>query len=221
MVTHSSVLSWRIPRDWGAWWAAVYGVAQSRTQLKWLSSSSSVYMSVSVCQSVPAFFCYLVSIHYFPGGSEGKKSACSTGDLGSIPGSGRSPGEGNGNPLQHTCLENSMDRGSWQATVHGVSKSGTWLSNFTFTFHFHALEQEMATHSSVLAWRIPGTGEPGGLPSMGLHRVGHNWCDLAAAAATLNEVITVNLPLTLEIFWVYWELLVAVTIFFAMILVLM
>ena len=122
MVTHSSVLSWRIPRDWGAWWAAVYGVAQSRTQLKWLSSSSSVYMSVSVCQSVPAFFCYLVSIHYFPGGSEGKKSACSTGDLGSIPGSGRSPGEGNGNPLQHTCLENSMDRGSWQATVHGVTK---------------------------------------------------------------------------------------------------
>ena len=102
-----------------------------------------------------------------------------------------------------------------------VSKSGTWLSNFTFTFHFHALEQEMATHSSVLAWRIPGTGEPGGLPSMGLHRVGHNWCDLAAAAATLNEVITVNLPLTLEIFWVYWELLLAVTIFFAMILVLM
>ena len=63
-----------------------------------------------------------------------------------------------------------------------VAKSRTRLSNFTFTFHFHALEKEMATHSSVLSWRIPGTGEPGGLPSMGSHRVGHNWSDLAAAA---------------------------------------
>ena len=67
--------------------------------------------------------------------------------------------------------------------VHGVAKSRTWLSDFTFTFHFHALEREMATHSSVLAWRIPGMGEPGGLPSMGSHRVGHDWSDLAAAAA--------------------------------------
>ena len=66
---------------------------------------------------------------------------------------------------------------------HGVAKSWTRLSNFTFTFHYHALEKEMATHSSVLAWRIPGTGEPGGLPSMGLHRIGHNWSDLAAEAA--------------------------------------
>ena len=69
------------------------------------------------------------------------------------------------------------------AAVHGVAKSRTRLSNFTFTFYFHALEKEMATHSSVLAWRIPGTGEPGGLPSMGLHRVGHDWSNLAAAAA--------------------------------------
>ena len=65
----------------------------------------------------------------------------------------------------------------------GSRESRTWLSDFPFTFHFHALEKEMATHSSVLAWRIPGTGEPGGLPSMGSHRVGHNWSDLAAAAA--------------------------------------
>ena len=71
----------------------------------------------------------------------------------------------------------------WWAAVHGVRKNRTRLSDFTFTFHFHALEKEMATHSSVLAWRIPGTGEPGGLPSMGSHRVGHNWSDLAAAAA--------------------------------------
>ena len=76
-----------------------------------------------------------------------------------------------------------MDGGAWWAAVHGVAKSRTRLSDFTFTFHFHALEKEMATHSSVLAWRIPGMGEPGGLPSMGSHRVGHDWSDLAAAAA--------------------------------------
>ena len=75
-----------------------------------------------------------------------------------------------------------MDGGAWWATVHGVAKSWTWLSHFIFTFHFRALEKEMATHSSVLAWRIPGMGEPGGLQSVGLHRVGHNWSDLAAAA---------------------------------------
>ena len=91
-------------------------------------------------------------------------------------------GEGNGTPLQDSCLENPMDGGAWWAAVQGVAKSRTRLSNFTFTFHFHALEKEMATHSSVLAWRIPGTGEPGGLPSMGSHRVGHGWSDLAAAA---------------------------------------
>ena len=89
----------------------------------------------------------------------------------------------NGIPLQYSCLENPMDRGAWKAAVHGVTKSRTWLSNFTFTFHFHALEKEMATHSSVLAWRIPGTGEPGGLPSVASHRVGHDWSDLAAAVA--------------------------------------
>ena len=83
-------------------------------------------------------------------------------------------GEGDGTPLQYSHLENPMDGGAWWATVHGVTRSQTQLSYFTFTFHFHALEKEMATHSSVLAWRIPGTGEPDGLPSMGLHRVGHD-----------------------------------------------
>ena len=83
-------------------------------------------------------------------------------------------GEGNGTPLQDSCLENPMDGGAWWALVHGAPKSWTRLSDFTFTFHFHALEKEMATHSSILAWRIPGTGEPGGLLSMGLHRVGHD-----------------------------------------------
>ena len=78
-------------------------------------------------------------------------------------------GEGNGNPLQYSCLENPMDGGVWWAAVHGVAKSRPRLSDFTFPFHFHALEKEMAIHSSVPAWRIPGTGEPGGLPSMGSH----------------------------------------------------
>ena len=77
--------------------------------------------------------------------------------------------EGSGTPLQHSCLENPTDRGAWWAAVHGVAKNWTRLSDFTFTFHFHALEKEMATHSGVLAWRVPGTREP-----MGLHRVGHD-----------------------------------------------
>ena len=70
--------------------------------------------------------------------------------------------EGNGTPLQYSCLANPLDGGAWWAAVHGVARSRTRLSNFTFTFHFHALEKEMATHSSVLAWRTPGTAEPGG-----------------------------------------------------------
>ena len=97
-------------------------------------------------------------------------------------------GEGNGTPLQHSCLENPMDGRAWWAAVHGVSRSQTRLSDFTFTFHFHALEKEMATHSSVLAWRIPGTVEPSGLPSMESHRVRHDWSDLAAAAALADRV---------------------------------
>ena len=83
-------------------------------------------------------------------------------------------GEGNGNPLQGSCLENPRDGGAWWAAVYGVAQSRTRLSAFTFTFHFHALEKEMATHFSVLAWRIPGTGEPGRLLSMGSQRVGHD-----------------------------------------------
>ena len=83
-------------------------------------------------------------------------------------------GEGNGIPLQYSCLENPMGGGAWWTAVHGVAKSRTRLSDFPFTFHFHALEKEMAAHSSVLAWRVPGTGEPGGLPSLGSYGVGHN-----------------------------------------------
>ena len=107
-------------------------------------------------------------------------------------GASMSHGEGNGTPLQHSCLENPMDGGAWWAAVHGVAKSQTRLSDFPFTLHFHALEKEMATHSSILAWRIPRMGEPGGLPSMGSHSVRHDWSDLAAAAAaaaTKNETL--------------------------------
>ena len=102
---------------------------------------------------------------------------------------GSSDGEGNGNPLQYSCLENPMDGGAWKAAVHGVAEGRARLSNFTFTFHFHALEKEMATHSSVLAWRIPGMGEPGGLPSLGSHRVGHDWSNLAVAAEHLPPLL--------------------------------
>ena len=87
---------------------------------------------------------------------------------------GRAGREGNGTPLQYSCLENPIDGGAWWAAVHRVAESRTRLSDFTFTFHFHALEEEMATHASVLAWRISGTGESGGLLSMRLHRVGHD-----------------------------------------------
>ena len=100
--------------------------------------------------------------------------------------------EGNGTPLQYSCLENPMDRGAWWTVVHGVAKSQTWLSDFTFTFHFHALENEMATHSSVLAWRIPGTGEPGRLLTMGSHRVRHEWSNLAATTAKIRTYLNID-----------------------------
>ena len=101
----------------------------------------------------------------------------------------------NGIPLQYSCMENPMEGGAWKAAVHGVAEGRTRLSGFTSTFHFHALQKEMATHSSVLAWRIPGTGELGGLPSMGWHRVGHDWSVLARSLLTGCRVISL---------WRYW-----------------
>ena len=168
--------------DGGAWWAAGHGVAKSRTRLSdftftfyfhALEKEMATHSSV-LAWRIPGTGSLVGCCLWGRKGSEVKVSASNAGDPGLIPGSGRSPGERNGYPIQYSCLENSMDRGAWRATVHGVTKSQTRLSNLTFTFHFHTLEKEMATHSSVLAWRIPGMGEPGGLLSMGSHRVGHD-----------------------------------------------
>ena len=122
--------------------------------------------------------------------------------------------EGNGTPLQYSCLENPMDGGAWWAAVHGVAKSRTQLSKLTFTFHFHALEKEMATHSSVLAWRIPGTGKLGGLLSVRSHRVGQDWSDLAAAATSIDFIL---LHMAIKIFQHY--LLKRLSFFYEFILV--
>ena len=92
-------------------------------------------------------------------------------------------GEGNGTPLQYSCLENPMDGGAWWAAVHGVAKIPTWLRDFSFPFHFHALEKEMQPTPVFLPGESQGRGEPAGLLSMGSHRVGHDWSNLAAAAA--------------------------------------
>ena len=138
-----------------------------------------------------------------------KPSAYNVGDLGSIPGLGRSTGEGNGNQLQYSCLESPMDRRAWQATVHRVTKSQTRLSNFGASLVAQLvknlpavqetrvwslgwedlLEKETATHSSILAWKISWTEEPGGLQSMGSHRVGHDWATITHTARTSHTVI--------------------------------
>ena len=107
----------------------------------------------------------------FPGKSTGVRCHCLLRDT--VQGKVKQLGVCVYSELRSHCLENPMDGGAWWATVHGVAEGQTRLSDFTFTFHFHVLEKEMTTHSSVLAWRIPGMGEPDGLPSMGLHRVGH------------------------------------------------
>ena len=122
-------------------------------------------------------------------------------------------GEGNGNPFQYSCLENPMDGGAWWAAVRGVAKSWTRRSDFTFTFHFHVLEKEMATHSSTLAWRIPVMEESSGLPSMGSHRVRHDWSDLATRLKRLSSsssCFSVWAPL-FE-YWTVWHFIIVLNL---------
>ena len=143
MATHSSCSCLGNPRDGGAWWAAVCGVTQSRTRLKWLSSSSSIYISLLLSQFITPspspnlsteidFYNHPIWSCGFPDGSMVKNPSANTGNVGLIPGLGRSPGEGNGNPLQYSCWGNLMDRGAWQAAVHGVTEeldTTQWLNN--------------------------------------------------------------------------------------------
>ena len=120
----------------------------------------------------------------FPRGSVVKNLPASTGDASSIPGSGRLPGRGNGNPLQHSCLENPMDRRAWWAAVHGVTKSRARLNDFTFTFLFHALEKEMATHSSVLAGE---SQRPGSLVGCRVYGVSQSWIRLKRLSSSSSS----------------------------------
>ena len=158
-------------------WAAVQGVVKSRTRLSDFTFTFHFSLScIGEGNGNPLVF--------LPGESQGWGSlvgcrlwGCTESDTTEATAAAAAAsrfGEGNGNPLQYSCLASPMDGEAWQAAVHGVVKRWTRLSDFTFTFHFHALEKEMATHSSVIAWRILGTGEPGGLPSMGQHRVRHD-----------------------------------------------
>ena len=141
----------------GAWTATVHGVAKSRIQL-------SLYTHHALFSNISTVFVY--KIHSF--------RIVSSKQTVYLQIYQHIQGEGNGTPLQYSCLENPMDGGAWQAAVHGVTKSRARLSDFTFTFHFQELGKEMATHSSVPAWRIPGTEDHSGLPPMGSHRVGHD-----------------------------------------------
>ena len=161
------------PMDRGAWWAAVHGGAKSRAGLSdftftfhfhALEKEMATHSSV-LAWKLPGMGAWWAAIYGV---------AQSWTRLKRLSRSKHMIGEDNVNLLQYSHLGNPMDGGTWWTTVHGVVRSQTRLSNFTFTFHFHALEKEMGTYSSVLAWRIPGTGEPGGLPSMGSHRVGHD-----------------------------------------------
>ena len=153
--------------DGGAWRATVHRVSKSQTQWKRLN----IHTHARKFKIMRVICILFVGQHCTRTSPALRFSGCFYSHLTpTVP----PAGEGNGTPLLHSCLENPRDGGAWWAAVHGVAKSRARLSDFTFTFHFHALEKEMATHSSVLAWRIPGTGEPGGLPSLGSHKVGHD-----------------------------------------------
>ena len=158
--------------DGGAWWAAVHGVTKSGTQLSDFTFTFRFHALEKEMATHSSVFAWRIPGTREPGGLPSMGSH-RVGHYGSdlAVAAATSNGEGNGTPLQYSCLENPMDREAWWAAVHGVTKSQIQLSDFTFTFHFNALEKDMATHFIVLAWRIPATGEPGGLPSVGSHRV--------------------------------------------------
>ena len=129
MATHSSIFAWRIP--WTKEPGRLQSMGSQRVGHDWMTFTFTPTMVCCCCLVTKLCPTLCNPVDYgmvFPHSSVGKESACNAGDLGSIPGSGRSPGEGNGNPLQYSCLEKSMDRGAWQATVHGFAKSQTWLS---------------------------------------------------------------------------------------------
>ena len=172
------------PMDRGAWWAAVHGVARSRTRLSDFTFTFHFHASEKEIATHSSVLAWRIPGTGEPGGLPSMGSHRVGHDWSDLAAMALD-GESNGTPLQYSCLENHIDRGAWWAAVHGVAKSQTRLSDFTFTLHFHALEKEMATDSSVPAWRIPGMGEAGGLSSLGSHRVRHDWSDLAAAAEGL------------------------------------
>ena len=152
MATHSSILAWRIP--WTEEPGRLQSIGSQRVRHNW----SDLAKNGSYILGWPKSLGFSITSYFMV-----NPMSCF--------------GEGNGTPLEYSCLENPMDGGAWMAAVHGVVEDWTWLSDFTFSFHFHALEKEIAPHSSVLAWRICG------LLSMGSLRVRHDWSDLAAAAA--------------------------------------
>ena len=156
----------------GAWQAIVLRVAQSHTQLKQLSTHTHCLLLSFLLQGYSMIQYMWFDFFFFYSRLR------------------ITSGEGSGTPLQYSCLENPLDGGAWKAAVHGVTEGQIQLNDFTFTFHFHALEKEMTTHSSVIAWRTPGMGEPGGLPSMGSHRVGHDWSDLAARITRSMDLVS-------------------------------
>ena len=171
------------PMEGGAWKAAVHGVAEGWARFSDFTFTFHFHALEKEMATHSSVLAWRIPGTGEPGGLPSMGSHKVGHDWSNLATAAAYYREGNGTPLQSSCLENPMKGGPWKDALHGITEGRTRLSDFTFIFHFHALEKEMATHSSVLAWRIPRTGEPGGLPSMGSHRVGHNWSDLAAVAA--------------------------------------
>ena len=178
--------------DRGAWKAAVHGVAKSWIWLSDFTFTFHLHALEKEMATHSSVLAWRIPGMGEPGGLLSLGSHRVGHNWSDLAVAGFWAGEENDTPLHYSCLENPMDGGAWKAAVHGVAKSWIRLSDFTFTFHLHALEKEMATRSSVLAGRIPGMGEPGGLPSMGSRRVRHDWSDLAAAEPPGKPTYTIT-----------------------------